>query len=232
MPTRLAALLAAAGLLWMGAVLVSRAEVRSSDRQTAVYRSAPPGQTAAPDFAALTAACPGAVAWLELEDVPVSGPVMQAEDNEFYLRRGPDGEPLSAGSLFLDAGNTGFEDPYALVYGHHMRDGSRFAPLTAYAEETFYRGGTGRFTLYTPDGAAEYQIFAVLRVEPDDEVFTLGFARDAVFADFVQMLRERSLYDTGVEVTGQDTVLSLCTCATADGGGRLVVCARRLANAE
>ena len=39
-------------------------------------------------------------------------------------------------------------------------------------------------------------------------------------------MKENSLYDTGVTVTAEDQVLSLSTCATVSGEGKLVVTAK------
>ena len=179
------------------------------------------------DFAALQAQYPDAAAWLQMDDLPrISYPVMHAADNSYYLRRAPDGSHSESGSLFADAFNTAVTDPYVLVYGHHMQDGSMFAGLLAYQDEDFYRSGSGCFTLYTPDGVRRYQIFAVQFADDASPLYSLGFANDEAFGAFLQQVKAGSLYDTGVAVSQEDQVLSLSTCATVSGEGKLLVSAK------
>lgn len=229
-----------AGLLWIAARLLGYARARAGYRQIATaYTAAAPqpeqegqGAPAAAgsltvDFAALQAQYPDAAAWLQMDDLPrISYPVMHAADNSYYLRRAPDGSHSESGSLFTDAFNTAVTDPYVLVYGHHMQDGSMFAGLLAYQDEDFYRSGSGCFTLYTPDGVRRYQIFAVQFADDASPLYSLGFANDEAFGAFLQQVKAGSLYDTGVAVSQEDQVLSLSTCATVSGEGKLLVSAK------
>lgn len=229
-----------AGLLWIAARLLGYARARAGYRQIATaYTAAAPqpeqegqGAPAAAgsltvDFAALQAQYPDAAAWLQMDDLPrISYPVMHAADNSYYLRRAPDGSHSESGSLFADAFNAAVTDPYVLVYGHHMQDGSMFAGLLAYQDEDFYRSGSGCFTLYTPDGVRRYQIFAVQFADDASPLYSLGFANDEAFGAFLQQVKAGSLYDTGVAVSQEDQVLSLSTCATVSGEGKLLVSAK------
>ena len=228
----------AAGLGWIGTRLYGYAQARAGYRQiagsyTAAQPSGAESQNAqaagglAVDFAALQAAYPDAVAWLQMDDLPdINYPVMQADDNNYYLRRAPDGTHSDPGSLFVDCANFGVTDPYVLIYGHHMQDGSMFAGLLNYQDEAFYREGSGCFTLYTPEGARRYQIFAVQFADDTSPLYTLGFVQDEAFDAFLQQAKAGSLYDTGVSVGAGDQVLSLSTCATVGGEGKLIVSAK------
>lgn len=202
------------------------APVAAQDAETGQGTPASAGSLTV-DFAALQAQYPDVVGWLQFDDRPVIDyPVLHAQDNEYYLRRAPDGTHSEAGSLFMDCANQSLTDPYVLIYGHHMQDGSMFASLLDYQEEDFYRNGTGCFTLYTPEGVRRYQIFAVQFADDSSPLYSIGFAHDEAFGSFLQQVRENSLYDTGVTVTAEDQVLSLSTCATVSGEGKLVVTAK------
>lgn len=181
------------------------------------------------DFAALRADCPKAVAWLVIDDIHLSYPVVQGDDDTYFLHHAADGTYDVAGAIFMEAANAGFQDPHVLIFGHHMQDGSMFGRLYEYRDEDFFRSGSGTFTLYTPDGTQQYQIFSVQVVEATDPVFTVGFsAGSSTFDAFVQDMRAGSLYDTGVAVSGTDQVVSLSTCATASGVGRIVISGKRV----
>lgn len=182
------------------------------------------------DFAALQQQYPDVVAWLKMDDVDVSYPIVKGTDNEHYLDYDPAGQPNIAGSVFLDSRNKSFSDDlHAIVYAHNMLDESMFGPLDSYTDESFYRGSTGGFTIYTPEGAYRYVIFAVEIVNPTDDAYQVGFSNTQVFEAYLNNLKAGSMYDTGIDVSGSDHVVTLSTCSAND---RLIVSAKRVYESE
>ena len=178
------------------------------------------------DFKALQQEYPDVVAWLKMEDVDVSYPIVQGSDNEYFLHHDPTGQDNIDGSIFLDYRNKSLDtDLYALVYGHNMLDESMFGQLDNYVSEDFYQKGSGSFYIYTPAGAYRYKIFAVNVVDPSDDAYQVGFGNTQAFNAFVRQLKENSMYDTGVEVSGSDNVVTLSTCSDVN---RLVLSAKRM----
>ncbi len=184
------------------------------------------GEPAPIDFAAVQKEYPDVVAWLKMDDVDVNYPIVQGSDNDHYLHFDPSGAENIAGSIFLDYRNKSLDtDLYALIYGHNMRDESMFGKLDDYTSEDFYRKGTGAFCIYTPKGSYRYKIFAVNVVDPTNDVYQTGFTNTQAFAAFAKQLKESSMYDTGVDVSGSDHVVTLSTCSNSD---RLVLIAKRV----
>ncbi|MBQ9003371.1 MAG: hypothetical protein IJ087_16095, partial [Eggerthellaceae bacterium] len=62
-------------------------------------------------------------------------------------------------------------------------------------------------------------------VDPSDDTYQVGFTNTQAFDAFARQLKERSMYDTGVEVAGYDHVITLSTCSSSN---RLVLSAKRL----
>ena len=84
----------------------------------------------------------------------------QAEDNDYYLRHLYDGTYNKAGCLFADYENKkDFSDRNTIIYGHNMRDGSMFASLNEYKEQSYYDSHPQMY-LVTPDGGYLCDIFA------------------------------------------------------------------------
>ena len=219
-----------AGIIWLGSRLLGYAadrksydELRDDYLATAAAADGQEPETSV-DFAALTAVCPDAVAWLEIPDLGISYPVMQGQDNTYYLTHAPDGSANAVGSIFLDHTNA-WDDAHLLVYGHTMQDGSMFGSLQKYTDESFYTSGSDEVLLYTPAETRRYKIFAVQRVAPDAAIYTLGFGHDAIFEEFLEAIQAGAMYSTGVPVNSADQVLTLSTCATMSGADRLVVSA-------
>lgn len=87
----------------------------------------------------LNLAYPNAIGWLYIPNTRISYPVMQGEDNEYYLHHDFDGSPLKAGSVFLDCRcENRFMNPVNILYGHNMKNGSMFAQVTSYTTDSFF----------------------------------------------------------------------------------------------
>lgn len=196
------------------------------------YESAEDGEEETPqpaytvDFEALKAVSAHVAAWIQISGIDaVNYPVVWSGDNSYYLDHTWDGKYSRYGAIFLEAANASdFSDCYSIIYGHNMKDGSMFGGLKKYRSADFFAEHGGIITLYLPEETRTYQIFSVRQVVPDDlSVYTLGFAHDESFADYIRAMKANSLYQTGVEVSKEDDVLTLSTCA---GENRLIVHAK------
>ena len=221
------AVLVVAGAIWIGYKVIgySQAQQVYHEMEKAYASENVDGDPSSIDFARLQEMHPNAVGWLKMDDVDISYPIMHGEDNEYYLHYDADGQPNIDGSIFMDYRNKSFNDLHVLLYGHNMLDESMFGQLDEYVSEDFYNRGTGAFTIFTPDASYRYKIFAADIVDPTDDVYQTGYRNQVVFDGFVQQLKNNSMYDTGVEVSGTDHVVTLSTCSAND---RLVLSAKRV----
>ena len=219
--------LVVAGVVWLvnKSTGYSQAQQIYHEIETAYAFEPIDGDSSSIDFAALQEKYPDVKAWLKMDDVDISYPIVQGTDNEYYLHYDAAGNENIDGSIFMDYRNRSLSDLHVLVYGHNMLDESMFGQLDEYMNEEFYRKGTGAFTIFTPEGSYRYQIFAVDIVDPMDDVYQVGYQNPTVFAGFVKQLKANSMYDTGVEVSGGDHVVTLSTCSNED---RLVLSAKRI----
>ena len=182
------------------------------------------------NFEELKQQYPDVVGWLQMDDLGISYPIVQTADNDYYLHYDATGAPSIDGAIFLDYRNNSFSDDlHSLVYGHNMLDGSMFGTLQKYTDEQFYKNGKGTFSIYTPTGAYQYEIFAVQVVDADSEAYTVGYKTAGVYDAFVRGLKEGSMYDTGVELGSLDHVVTLSTCTDTD---RLIVSGKRIQAVE
>ena len=178
------------------------------------------------DFASLQSASPYAVAWIQVSGLDVIDyPVMQYSDDAYFLDHAWDGKSSRYGAIFLEAENAAdFSDDYTLIYGHNMKDGSMFGRLKKYTDASFYDENGGMITIYLPEETRTYQIFSIRYVSPDDtNTYTLWSQQDDRYASVLDAIRRDSIYDTGVSVSGEDSIITLSTCS---GDNRLVVHAK------
>lgn len=117
-----------------------------------------------------------------------------------------------------------------VIYGHHMNDGTMFADLRGYADRGFYEGHkTIRFD--TLSGSGEYEVVAAFRFNTNRDTFRYNEYTnmdEAEFAEFLENVRARALYDTDMEVEYGDTLLTLSTCEYIYKNGRFVVVAKKV----
>lgn len=173
-------------------------------------------------------------AWLVVPDTRIDYPVMWTpRDENYYLRRGFNGEADQNGCLILDTDSC--VDPLTtnlIIHGHNMKSGAMFGELDKYQEESFFQDHR-EMLLYTEDTLRTYEVIAVFRSQvykKTDEVFKFYqfFQADTreEFDDFYTNIKELSLYDTGVTAEYGDRFLTLSTCSYHVDRGRFVVVAR------
>lgn len=166
------------------------------------------------------------IGWITFDNMKLSYPIMQGKDNEYYLNHTFSGEVNSAGSIFMEAANAAdFEDMHTIIYGHNMKNLSMFGQLKKYKTEEFYDEHQ-YFTIYTEEHVYRYQIFAYYDIAETGDVYMVGFGPDEEYKTFINKMLRRSYYDTGVEVSEQDKVITLSTCSTE--GNRFVLNAKRI----
>lgn len=143
--------------IYVEALPSADAPAEPSTQPAPTHEAAEPYQV---DFEALARINPDVAAWLILEGTALSYPVVQVQDNEYYLDRLFDGSYNASGCLFLDSRcEARFASPNSIVYGHHMKDGSMFAALDGYKEQEFYEAHPS-LLLLTPGGDYEAQVFS------------------------------------------------------------------------
>lgn len=166
------------------------------------------------------------IGWITFDNMELSYPIMHTDDNTYYLTHTFSGETNSAGSIFMEAGNSSdFNDCHTIIYGHNMKNLSMFGQLKKYKTEEFYEQHQF-FTIYTLEQVYRYQIFAYYDISELGEIYTIGFEPNEEFGEFVEDMLKRSYYDAGVEISTQDKVITLSTCSGE--GKRFVINAKRI----
>lgn len=174
------------------------------------------------------------VGWLSIEDMKIDYPVMQCEDDEYYLHHDFEGKDSKYGCLYVRERADLENGTNFVIYGHNMKDGSMFGDLDLYREEDFYREHS-KIAFDTLYEEYTYEIVAVFLSQiygENDDVFKYYQFYEAEteeeFNDFYDNIKKMSLYDTGVEAEYGDTFLTLSTCAYHVNNGRLAVVAKRV----
>ena len=182
------------------------------------------------DLAACLAQNDDFIAWIRIPGTNVDYPVVWTDDAEYYLHHTFTGKQGAAGTLFsLMKTDYSIPSRNIAIYGHHLKSTGEkmFTSLMRYKDADFYAGHETMLldTLYE---SGSYRIFAVLNFHSGEwDASQADFESDAAFLEFIRYARQNALYDTGVTVGAEDSILTLITCDRSYGGkaGRLAVVA-------
>lgn len=185
-------------------------------------------ETARPEFDALLEENGDVVGWLAIDDTNIDYPILQSADNQDYLTRDFNKEESMGGSIFLDYRNDiDSNDRNTIVYGHRMKDGSMFQHLTKFLDEEFFDSHR-TFDVETLNHTYEAEIFAVFETTTDFYYIQTDFESDAKYEQLLTEAKDKTEFDTGVDLSADDNIITLSTCdyeLDADEG-RLVVQAK------
>ncbi len=117
------------------------------------------------DWVVLRETMPQVYGWLTLPQTDLSTPLVcaPANDPDFYLHHDAQGHRSSRGCPYLAAEclDEGSPKPFGVVYGHHMKDGTVFAPLASYQDEAFARTHPS-LLLHRPEATTTLEVWFVL----------------------------------------------------------------------
>lgn len=162
------------------------------------------------------------VAWIYIPDTEIDYVIVQADDNDYYLRRQLNGKYATGGTLFMDYLNApDFSDFNTIIYGHNMKNGTMFACLKNYKNQKYYESHPFLY-IYTPEKEFKVELIAAYTTATDDIIYTrpdTGEGRDEVVVHAL----EKSDFTADVAVTGGDRLVTLSTCSYAFEDARYVV---------
>ena len=225
-----------------GAVVVSSAPAPAAETSDSAASPSSPAdgenddrpQTAAPqerspvtvNFDELRRISGDVIGWLCLPDTIINYPVAQGRDNAYYLDRFIDGTPTAGGTLFADCScPSDFSGKNTIIYGHNMRNGSMFALIDDYIEQSFYDEHPVLY-LNTPTQNYRIDVFSGFTADPESFVYLTAFASDEEYASFLRALLASSEIDCGVEPSTDDRIVTLSTCTYSGEDVRFVLCGK------
>lgn len=159
------------------------------------------------------------IGWICVPDTNINYPIMQWEDNEYYLHRSYDGSYLYSGSVFLDwRCSSDFSGDVNMLYGHNMQNGSMFADVVNFINEDYFDSHRYGW-LTTKDSVYRIEFFSVSQPESYSGVYNVLRSGDK----WLRKLKSFNVIDREVKIEEGDTVISLSTCTNSEGSSRTVL---------
>lgn len=221
------------GMIYFGFVIFSEnKEYLSGDEAyikiRTIHRVTPhenEDQGAKIDFDALTVINDEVIGWISSEGTEVDYPVVQGEDNYFYLNHLFTGEKNKVGTIFMDYRNhDDFSDKNTILYGHNMKDGSMFASLSLYKEQEFYDTHSS-MVIHAKNGSYRIDLFAGLIIDGDESI-RIYFKDNEDFINYFDSLSKGSTFESNTVITDDDQIITLATCSYEFNNARYVLCGK------
>ena len=169
------------------------------------------------------------VAYIKVPGTKIDYVVTKGSDNAYYLKHNLYKEYNRAGWIFMDYHNKlDGKDKNIIIYGHNTLDGTMFGTLRNVVKKEWYENEDNHIIkLELENETLTYQVFSTYSIKVEDYYINTIFKDNNEFNTFINTLKKRSVYNYGVDVSGEDSILTLSTC-TGNGKSRMVLHAKRL----
>ncbi|MEG0109449.1 MAG: class B sortase, partial [Lachnospiraceae bacterium] len=109
------------------------------------------------------------------------------------------------------------------IYGHNMKNGTMFAKLLEYKQKEFYDQHPC-FYIYTPNGKiSKYQVCAAAVIKDDSQLYNRSYDTTEIWTDYLNLMKQTSLYDTKTAVEPNSQIISLSTCTNVADDERFLL---------
>lgn len=167
------------------------------------------------------------IGWLTVNNTRIDYPVVQAKDNDYYLRRDYYQNKNRHGWIFMDYRNNPDElNENTIIYGHNLANQTMFGTLRYALNSYWYKKSANQIiTFNTPNENMKFQIFSIYTIPTTNDYLDITFPTTDAYQTYIDLVKGRSIYDFNIEVTTGDKILTLSTCANGNDK-RLVIHAK------
>lgn len=168
------------------------------------------------------------VGWIRIAGTAIDYPVVQAQDNKYYLTRDAQKKNNKAGAIFLDYRCDAVSlQRNNILYGHHMKDGSMFASITQYKDKEYLQAHR-IIEYFTTDGLVKWEVFSAYVTSTSFYYIQTDFPSEKAYSGFLDLVQAKSLVANDTVLSAEDDILTLSTCTYEFENARFVVHARRV----
>lgn len=169
------------------------------------------------DFRKLKEVNPDTQAYIKINNLDVSVPVVQTVDNSYYLSHSFDKKRNAAGWIFGDYRNNWNNlKQNTIIYGHNRTTNVMFGSLKLMYQEKWYKNKDNHFIyISTPNKNMIFQIFSVYDIPTETYYLANEFPTDEMYQEFLDTIKGRSQINFETTPTIEDKLLTLSTCRTS-----------------
>lgn len=165
-------------------------------------------------------------AWIICEGTNIAYPIVQGDDNEYYLTHLFTNEINNAGCLFIDYREfSDFTNYNTVVYGHNMKDETMFSILSEYKNQEYYENHK-EMIIQTEQKNYKLELFSAYTVPDEFDAWKIDFQTTEEFKTWLEQAKQLSDFQTELTPSEEDRIVTLSTCAYDRKNSRYVVMGR------
>lgn len=163
----------------------------------------------------------GFVGWIYVADSEIDYPVMQGEDNQFYLHHAPNGSYYECGSIFLDSNcDRALTGDVNILYGHNMVSGM-FGDIRSFRSQDKFDSHRYGW-LITADKVWRIDFFALAVADAYDVLYDVASDGE----EWITRLKETSEFFSDIAIDADDRFIALSTCTYGSENARALFTGR------
>lgn len=160
--------------------------------------------------------------WIEVPNTNIDYPVVQGNDNDFYLNHDFNKKENSSGAIFIDYKNNIDKDKNIIIYGHNMKNKSMFQNLMKFKDEEFWKENNK--IILTIDGKRyEYGIFSYYISNAKDIDLKTSFKNDDEYLKYIDDIKKKSIFHRDSDIKSNDKIITLSTCSYEEEDVRMII---------
>ncbi len=160
------------------------------------------------------------IAWIRIKDTNINYPIVQTDDNEYYLKKDVNQNYSTCGWIFMNYKNSSnFSDRNTVLYGHNIKSGLMFSDL-----QKIYKNELGTdivIEIYTETEKLEYKVYSSYLTEPEEYSIKVLLDEDSE-KEYLQEILNRSSIMYNIVPDKSDKLITLSTCDNS-GKNRILV---------
>lgn len=167
---------------------------------------------------------PDTVGWLTVPNTNIDYPVVKTTDNDYYLDHNYEKKYDYNGWVFMHYYNSTHNlDKNTIIFAHNrFYSGIMFGTLNEVTKDTWYNNTKENLiTFNTLYDNMQFEVFSIYKTSITADYLKTTFDSDIEWNNFIKMIRERSMFQSNVNVGTNDKIITLSTCL--DNDTRLVV---------
>ncbi len=154
------------------------------------------------------------VGWIQVNGTNINYPIVQHENNNFYLEHDFYKRKTNNGWIFADyRDNFDILNNNTIIYGHNLINRTMFGQLPYMLNKNWFnRENNSYIKLSTKTTNSIWQIFSVYKITPTTDYLQSIFNSTESYQTFLNKLKERSAKKFDVDIDYTDKIITLSTC--------------------
>ena len=162
------------------------------------------------------------VAWLQVANTHIDYPIVQTDNNSYYLNHSFYRQSNINGWIYENSLNSSsFDDENTVIFGHNTNGYTMFSEL-----RDIYNGIYGtdiRITVYLENSLINYKVFSIYLENPNNTANISKYLNQAMLDE----MSSKSKLKTDINVNEGDKILTLSTCNNVTND-RLILHAKKI----